>query len=100
MMHQSMQMGMSAMNQGMGQGMPMMQQGMTNMGSMPGIMPGAGFGSFLGSLISTGISLLILAVFIGGMAFLAKSLWEMYKAKKTNRTQEPVIVAKQVEVLD
>ncbi|SMC43999.1 hypothetical protein [Sporomusa malonica] len=118
--------GMGGMNQGMsqgmngmGQGMGVMNQGvdaygqmgnmamynhgnmanMTNMASMPGMMPGSGFESLLGSLAGIAITLLFWALFIGGSVFLARGLWEVFKTKKA-ATQAPIIVAKQVEVMD
>ncbi|HWR08313.1 hypothetical protein [Sporomusa sp.] len=127
-MNQGMNMGMGGINQGMSQGMNGMGQGMgvmnhgadaygqmsnmamynhgnmgnmTNMASMPGVMPGSGFESLLGSFAGIAITLLFWALFIGGSVFLARGLWEVFKARKT-ATQPPasVVVAKQVEVLD
>ncbi|SDD72253.1 hypothetical protein [Sporomusa acidovorans] len=97
MMNQGMHMGM---NQGTNMGM-MPQGNMTNMASMPGMMPGSGLEGFLGSILSTGITLLLLAVLVAGTVFLARALWETFKAKQ-NTTQSPqtVVLAKQVEVLD
>ena len=72
---------------------------MTNMASMPGMMPSSGFESLLGSLAGIAITLLFWALFIGGSVFLARGLWEVFKTKKA-ATQAPIMVAKQVEVLD
>ncbi|HWR43467.1 hypothetical protein [Sporomusa sp.] len=125
-MNQGMNIGMGGINQGMSQGMNGIGQGMgvmnhgvdaygqmsnmamynhgnmanmTNMANTPGMMPGSGFESLLGSLAGLAITLLFWALLIGGSVFLARGLWEVFKAKKAT-PQAPVIVAKQVEVLD
>ncbi|MCM0759555.1 hypothetical protein M7775_13435 [Sporomusa sphaeroides DSM 2875] len=108
-MNQGMNMGMNGMNQGMGVmnhgagaynqmgNMAMANNGgMTN---MPGMIPGSGFESILGNLAGIAITLLFWALLIGGTVFLVRGLWEMFKPKNTVATA-PVVVAKQVEVLE